>query len=89
MSLSPAAAEVLRQLMELPAEEREAVVAAVWEAEIELSPELEAELDRREAAVAAGEMKTFSMEEVDARARERLEEFRRQREPSMVGSLLP
>jgi hypothetical protein len=89
MSLSPAAEEVLRQLMELPAEEREAVVNALraslegtsWElhepelgarygaAEVVMStdqptPEEEAELNRRLAAVRSGEMPTYSHEEV-------------------------
>jgi hypothetical protein len=88
--MSPAAEEVLRQLMELPAEEREAVMEALraslegasWamqEPDLRASygavteadgsndqptPEEEAELNRRLAAVRSGESKTYSRHEV-------------------------
>jgi Putative addiction module component len=76
--MSPAAEALLRQLKELPVGEREAVINALWEESgMELSPEMEAELDRREAAVASGEMKTYSMEESLAHGRERLAALKR------------
>jgi hypothetical protein len=103
MSLSPAAAEVLRQLMELPAEERAEAAAALraslegtsWElqepelgasygaAEVVMStdqptPEEEAELNRRLAAVRSGESKLSSRYEVMENIKRHLSELRSQ-----------
>jgi uncharacterized protein YifE (UPF0438 family) len=102
MSLNPATEEVLRQLMELPAEERAEAAAALraslegtsWalkepdlhtsygaateavESNDQPTPEEEAELNRRMAAVRSGEVRMWSHEEAISEAYRSLAERR-------------
>jgi hypothetical protein len=75
---------VYAEAMELSEQEQEQLVALLVNARAEadgvdpgIDPELEAELDEIEEQVASGAMRTYSLEEIRQRVRDKLDGLRR------------